>query len=92
MFCRQPADPIQNDQATEEIGTGHGRGRKNPRTGPAGAVTLTSPPGSVALTSRYLIAAVISLFSGLALRPGVTGCASGDEVANAGILGIRGRT
>ena len=54
-----------------------------------GAVTLTAPPGFVALTwhFRLPLAAVISLFTGFALGPGVLGAADGDEVANADISG-----
>jgi hypothetical protein len=31
-------------RATDEGGSGHGRARKRPRTGPVGAVTLTASP------------------------------------------------
>jgi hypothetical protein len=56
-----------------------------------GAVTLTAPPGFVALTWHFRgpLAAVISLFAGFALGPGVLGAASDDEVANADISGTR---
>ena len=59
--------------------------------GSVAAVTLTAPPGFVSLTwhSRVSLAAVISLFTGFALGPGVLDTASGGEVANAGISGTR---
>jgi hypothetical protein len=92
-------------RATDGGGTGHGREQEAPRTRPGqatdgaekstdgsvGAVTLTAPPGFVALTWHFRVplAAVISLFTGLALGPAVLGAASGDEVANADISGTR---
>ena len=56
-----------------------------------GTVTLTASPGFVALTWHFRVplAAVISLFTGFALGPGVLGGASGGEVANADISGTR---
>lgn len=56
-----------------------------------GAVTLTAPPGFVALTWHFRVplAAAIPLFTGFALGPGVLGTASSGEVANADISGTR---
>ena len=50
---------------------------------------LTTPPEFVALTWHFRVplAAVISVFPGFALGPGVLGAADGDEVANADISG-----
>jgi hypothetical protein len=50
---------------------------------------LTTPPEFVALTwhFRVLLAAVISVFTGFALGPGVLGAEDGDEVANTDISG-----
>jgi hypothetical protein len=78
-------------RSTDEHGPAHGRARKRPRTGPAGAVTQTVPTRIPALTCHFRVplAAVISVFTGFALGPGVLGAASGDEVANAGISGTR---
>ena len=60
-------------RATDGRETGHGRGRKNPRTAPVGAVSLTAPTGIPARTCHFRKPARCRRHlrhRGLARRPG----------------------
>ena len=50
---RRNGPRTRTGRTTDEVGTGHGRGRKNPRTGPVGAVSLTASTRIRALTCHF---------------------------------------
>jgi hypothetical protein len=50
---RRNGPRTRTGRTTDEAGTGHGRGRKNLRTGPVGAVSLTAPTRIPTLTWHF---------------------------------------
>jgi hypothetical protein len=50
---RRNGPRTRTGRTTDEVGTGHGRGRKNPRTGPVGAVSLTASTRIPTLTWHF---------------------------------------